>query len=424
MKKNENYLIIGNSVAGIAALEAIRTNYPNAPITVVSKEDSLPVSRPLLPYWLERKIKEEDLFYRNKKFYETNAVNLILNQEVIAIQPKEKRVTLKNKKKISYTHLLIATGSQPIVPPIKGVDKKNVFTFNTVEEIRKLAGVISKAKRAIVLGGGMIGLKVSESLRNLGLSVTIIELANRLLITILDEEAGLLLKEHLVKNGLEIILGNTIREIIGSKKVEGIILNNGTKIPADLVILAIGVKPNLALTKKSGIKTDQGIIVDNFMRTNLKDIYAAGDCTSSPDFFGGQKRSLPLWPLAFQQGRIAGLNMSGKVSRYPGGFSLNSLELFNLPIITAGQSTTEGEPYEIIKKNQLKKKIYKKIIIQANRIIGSILIGDIDRAGIITGLLKDRLDVSSFKEEILGETFGYIYVPKEFRAKMISPLEV
>ncbi|MFQ5866448.1 MAG: NAD(P)/FAD-dependent oxidoreductase [bacterium] len=430
--KKEKYVIIGNSVAGIAAIEAIRERDKISPLTVISKEPYLTYSRPLMSYFLEGKVKLEKMYYREKQFYQENNVELILGQEVTKVLPKEKSIVLANKKKISYTKLLIACGGKPIVPAIKGVDKDNVFTFTTWDEVNRLAKAIKKAKKAVVIGGGMIGLKAAESLSNAGLKVTIIELADRVLSTVLDKEGASIVHRHLKENKVELITRSTAEKIAGiNKKVEGVILKSAVhadrqdkRIKADLVVVAIGVIPNLDLARETEIRINKGILVNEFVQTNIENIYAAGDVAEAYDFLYRQNRPIPIWPLAYEQGEIAGANMAGEMVAYQGGLVLNSIEVFNLPIITAGISAVKEDMYEILVKFEPEKKTYKRIVIQKGKINGSILINDIERAGIITGLIKDQLDVTNFKNEILEETFGYIYVPKEFRAKEISPLEV
>ena len=421
----EKYVIIGNSVAAISAIESIRERDKISLLTVVSKEPYFAYSRPLISYYLEGKVKPEKMYYRDKQFYQENNVELILGQEVVKILPEEKNIILSNKKKINYTKLLIACGGKPIVPQIKGVDKENVFTFTTWDEIKHLENVIKKKKEVVVIGAGMIGLKAAESLTNAGLKVTIIELADRVLSTVLDKKSASILHQHLKENKVELITVNTVEEITGKgMMVDGVILKNGKRIKTDIVVIAIGIIPNLDLVKSAGIKTNKGILVNEFMQTNIENIYAAGDVTETWDFLYKQNRPIPIWPLAYEQGKIAGTNMAGEKISYHGGLSLNSIEVFNLPLITAGITTVEKDTYEILVKFQPERKMYKKIIIENGKIIGSILINNIERAGIITGLIKDQLDVSNFKNEILEDTFGYIYVPKEYRSKEIMPLEV
>ncbi|MCG2675949.1 FAD-dependent oxidoreductase [bacterium] len=424
MRKSRNYLIVGNSVAAIAAIEAIREVDKTVPITVISQEPYRAYSRSLVSHFLEGKVTIEKVFYRKKDFYQRNKVQTILGKRVIAIKPKEKKIVLEDRKRIPYTKLLLTCGSKPILPSVKGIEKKDVFTFTTWDEVKRLAKTIKKAKSAVVIGGGMIGLKAAEGLKSLGLKVTIVEQAFQILPAILDKDGSKIIHRHLKEKGIRLIINDTGLEIRGKgKKVERVILGKSGEVDCDLVVVAIGVTPNLDLVKGTALKAKRGVLVDRFMQTSVKEVYAAGDVVEAYDFLYGRKRPIPVWPLAFQQGRVAGSNMAGKRMEYRGGLILNSIEVFGLPIITAGLSAEE-KGYEILTKSDPKKKVYKKIVLRKGQIIGAILVGDIDRAGIIVGLIKDRLDVTNFKDEILEENFGYIYVPKEFRAKMVLPLEV
>lgn len=271
----------------------------------------------------------------------------------------------------------------------------------------------------------MIGLKAVESLTRIGLKVTIIELTDRVLSTVLDKESSYIIHQHLKENNIELLTQNTVKNVFSiGKRIQSVMLKNSKKIKTDLIVIAIGVIPNLDLARSAGIKTNRGILVNEFMQTNIESIYAAGDVVESWDFLLRENRVLPIWPLAYEQGEIAGANMVGEKIKYQGGMMLNCIEIFNLPIITTDISVVEGDKYEILAKFLLKEKTCKKIVIQNEKIIGAILINDIQRAGIITSLIRNQLNVTGFKNEILKESFGYIYVPKEFRTKEISPLEV
>lgn len=417
------YLIVGNSVAGISCIEAIREIDKQGKITVVSDEAEINYSRPLISYLLAGKIKEEQMSYRQKDFYENNSVELVLNKRAIKLDCQNKEVTLSDGIKIIFKHLLISTGGKPIIPSIKGLNTKGIFTFTKLSDTQEIQEYIKnyKVKKVVIVGGGLIGLKAAEALIALGIKTTIIELSAHILSATFDQRASLIIEEALRKVGCEVINNNTVTQIRGTKKVEQVILKNRMKISTDTVILAIGVKPNLDLVKGTSVKTNIGVLVDNFMQTNIEEIYAAGDCSEGKDSLSEMNRPIAIWPVAHEQGKIAGYNMSGRKIKYNGGLIMNSLELAGIPTISIGlPNPPEEKNYEIIVYYKPEKSSYKKIVIKDDKIVGAIFIGEIDRAGIYTGLIREKVNVSSFKKHLLKEDFGLVSLPKEYRKHLVS----
>lgn len=411
MKSSEKIVIIGSSVAAISAIEAIRERNKIIPITVITREKGLSYSRPLISY---SDISDRQLYYRDKNFYKKNNVGLIFD-EVLSV--KNGFAVLKSEKNIKYSKLLLAVGGKPVIPNIKGIGGKNVFTLTNLDDAKRIKDFSRNKKTAVVIGCGMIGIKAAEFLRSLGLNITIVEMMDRPLASVLDDKSGKIVADEIKKHA-QLLLNNGVIKI----KEKECVLKTGEKISADVVICAIGVIPNIDIAKKCGIKTNRGIVVNLKMQTSKKNIYAAGDCAESLDILKGEKRPIPVWPVAFRHGVVAGSNMVGCDVKYGGGFVRNSADVFGLPLITLGLSTEKDEE-EIVFSDE-KSKVYKKVIVKDGKIIGAIFVGDISRAGIFTGMLKDGIDVSNFKNEIFSENFGYIYVPKEFRSKEVVPAEI
>jgi len=411
MKSSEKIVIIGSSVAAISAIETIREKNKNLLITVITKDKDLFYSRPLISHI---NLTDGQRYYRDKNFFRKNNVNLVFGEAIIV---KNDSVILKNRKNIKFSKLLLAVGGKPIIPDVKGINGKNVFTLTTKVDADNIKKFCKNKKHVVVIGCGMIGIKAAEFLKCLGLDVSIVELMNRPFASVLDDKSGKIIADE-IKKHTKLILNNSVSEI----KENQCILKNGEKILADIVICAIGVVPNTDIAEKSGIKVNCGIAVDSQMRTSKKNVYAAGDCVESLDILKCEKRPLPIWPIAFRQGAVAGSNIIGGDARYDGSFVRNSVNVFGLPLITLGLSNEKaGE--EIVNSSE-KLKVYKKVIVKDGKIIGAIFIGDISRAGIFTGMIKDGIDVSNFKNEIFSENFGYIYVPKEFRSKEVVPIEI
>ena len=408
------YCIIGNSAAAVGAVEAIRENDQKNKITIISKEPHHVYSRPLISYLLAGKIIDENMYYRDLDFYDKNNVEFV-NKTVTTIDTEKKAVIFEDGT-MEYDKLLISTGGSPFVPPTEGMEKEGVFTFTTWDDAKEISERLQNVKKAVVIGGGMIGIKASEALKARGIDVTIVELADAILSTVFDEIASNIARGHLERLGVKIITGNSVAKISGKNKVNSVVLNDGQKISCNLVIFAIGVRPNIDVVKDTEIKVNRGIVVDEHMETSKKGVYAAGDVAEAYDSLIEDYRPIPIWPLAYKQGKIAGHNMSGVVKEYDGGFVMNSIELIDLPTISFGVTNID-EGFEVL--SDISGEEYKKIILKNGLVVGAIFIGCIDRAGIFSGLIRDKIDVSSFKDQILNDNFGYISFPKDLRKERL-----
>src|SRR3989338_21925 len=416
------YLIIGNSAAAIGAVEAIRRNDKGNSITMISDEPHHVYSRPLISYLLSGHTKEDKMYYRDENFYKENNVETVFNKRVTGVDTKKKQVILEDKKKIDYDKLLIATGGTPFVPPIKGKDRKNVYTFTKWSDAEEIIKISKKVQKVVVIGAGMIGLKAIEGLNAIGIDVTVVELAPEVLSRALDKDASRIVQRKMEEAGVEVITNNEVVEITGKGNVAtGVVLRDKKKIKCDLVIVAIGVIPNTGFIKESGIKINRGIVVDERMETNIKGVYAAGDVVEALNMLTNEKMPIPIWPLAYRQGSIAGDNMSGGTLVYKGGFPMNSIEFPGAPTISLGIIDPRGDGYESLIKNDAKNGNYKRIIIKNERLVGAILVGDdVDRAGILTGLIKEQKPVTAFKDKLLDRNFGFVHMPKEYRREKLE----
>jgi len=411
--------ILGNSVSAIGAIEAIRKVDKKIPITVISKEPYIAYGRPVISDFLKGKAKEEKLLsYRREGFYKENNVNLILNEEIVDIDTKKKKVISASGNEYKYTKLLISTGGVPFIPPFKGKDLKNVYTFTTLDDAKKLLSISKEIKKAVVIGGGLIGLKAAEGLHAQGVKVSIVELMDRILSLAFDKVSGSIVENRMSDVGIDVYTEAVTEEILddGKGSVRGIRLKGGREIEGDIVVIAIGVVPNAPFAKKAGILMNRGILVDDHMETNIKGIYAAGDVAEAKQFLYEQKMLLPIWPDAYKQGRVAGYNMIGIERVYDGGLAMNSIELFGVSTISAGTHTPQNpEGYEFLIDVDERRYRYRKIALKDNKVVGFIFVGDIDRAGIFVGLIRDKVDVSAFKDKLLKKDFGFIDLPYEIR---------
>jgi NAD(P)H-nitrite reductase large subunit len=415
-----DYLIIGNSAAAVGAVEGIREVDKDAEIVVISKEPYPLYSRPLITYLLAGQIDESKIFY-DPKFYKEHKVEEILGKEVVAIHSKDKKVVLEDGKTIQYKKLLLAVGGLPIFPQVEGNNLAGVFTFTTLEDAKNVNEFIKKYKvsEAVVVGGGLIGLKTAEALITRGIKVTIVELADRVLSATFDSRASGIVELALRDKGCSLITKNTVSRILGQDRVEKVILQDGTQLTCQLLIFAIGVIPNTELAKRAGIKVRRGILVDEYMRTNLPDVYAAGDVVEARDLVMGVDRQIAIWPNACVQGEVAGHNMAGGTKKYEGSFAMNSVEICGVPTISVGLTDPKGEGYEILEQYDDVQRTYKRVVLKNDIIVGAIFVKKIDRAGIFTGLIKNRVNVHLFKDALLRDDFGLVWLPETFRKHMV-----
>jgi NAD(P)H-nitrite reductase large subunit len=319
---------------------------------------------------------------------------------------------------------LIAIGGKPFIPKIEGIGHKDIFTFTTFADAEHLTIKIESAQRAVVIGGGLIGISVAEALINRGVHVTVVELKEWILNAILDPAASEIIKEEILKTGATIITGQSVTKVLGvtnhrERDVKGIVLTNGETVQCDLVIIAIGVRPRLEITAGTDLKTNMGIVVDQHMQTSVPNVYACGDVAEAYDYVLNEKRPLPLWPIARQGGRIAGCNMAGQKTVYTGETIMSALKYFDVPVISIGLiNPKDDDKYAVLVHTDQPHRIYKKIVLRDDKIVGMIFVGDIEKAGIIHHLMKNHVNVQDFKDLLITENFGLVTLPPTIRRTM------
>ncbi len=417
------YVIIGNSAAAIGGVEGIRRVDPEGEIILISKEPYATYSRPLISYFLAGQVDARHMAYRPASFYRDTGVTALLGREAARVDTEASRVILADGEAVSYDRLLIATGGVPFVPPIEGADAGGVTTFTTWDDAKALKRLAPSLKKVVILGGGLIGVKAMEGLQAHGIDITVVELMDRILGLVLDKTASGILEKKLVQEGVTLRKGTTIRKIVpgGDGKVREVLLENGESLEADHLIIAIGVRPNLRVAADTPIACGRGILVDDAMRTNVPHVYAAGDVAEATELLSGEKRVIPILPNAYRQGKIAGMAMAGQESAYLGGLVMNSVEVGGIPAISAGlMNPPEEAGYEVKRFLDKKNNVYRKMVLKDDRLIGFILIGAVDRAGIYTGLIRERIDVGPFKRRLLESDFGVIDFPRDLRSYKLS----
>jgi len=403
------YVIIGNSTAAVGAVEAIRRNDKTGKIVIISNEKYHVYSRPLISYLLLGKTDEERMKYRNDDFYSEHRCELKLGRTAQRIDVQEKRVILDDGESVSYDRLLVASGSSPVVPPIPGLEKvRNKFTFTTLDDAKSLEKALFENARVLILGAGLIGLKCAEGLSKRNVEIICVDLSTRVLSSILDDQSSEIMKQHLEDHHISFYLG---RQVTGFKDNVAC-LDDNDEIPFDVLVLAVGVRPNVNLIKDIGGKTNRGILIDERCRTSIPDIYAAGDCCESMDISSGQIKQMALLPNAYMQGECAGMNMSGVDCIFDKAIPMNAIGLFGKHIMTAGTYT--GQTYY-----ESDGKDYKKLFYSNNRLNGFILIGNIEKAGIYTALIREKTPLDTLDFELICKTPGLMAFSRETRAEKL-----
>ncbi len=403
----KQYVIVGNGVAAAGCIEGIRSVDKKGKITVVSEEKHEVYCRPLISYYLEGKTDLSRMSYRDGDFYEKAGCRVIYGQKAVKILEKSKEITLDDGSALAYSALCLATGSSPFVPPFEGIDSvKNKFSFMTLDDALALEKALNKKSRVLIVGAGLIGLKCAEGIRDRVASVTVCDLADRVLSSILDADCAGMVQKHLENNGIKFYLGDSAARFEKNKAF----MKSGAVVEFDVLVLAVGVRANVALLKDAGGKIDRGIIVDTAMKTSKANIFAAGDCAQGFDLSTNQNRVLAILPNAYMQGFTAGVNMAGGKALFDKGIPMNSIGFFGLHIMSAG--AYEGEIYEERTENSIKKLFTKD-----NHLKGFILVGCGERAGIYTSLIREKTPLSSLNFDILKKTATTAAFSEKIRRK-------
>ncbi len=433
-----DYVVIGNSAAGLACVEAIRDGDATGSIAIVSREPYPAYGRPLISSLLKGDVTEAHMHLRGEDFYQARHVHAFLGSPVTAIDAEGRTITLGDGSTLSYREACVATGSTPFIPPMGNFEgKENTFPFLSMDDCKGIvaaimarreeqgrvvapdvdaAGEAPIAKRpfhAVVLGSGLIGVKAAEGLAHLCDSVTTIDRNTRVLPRVLDAQASTLMAATLERQGITCIVDDTIDHVDAAGPdptvITSVTLSSGAVLPCDVLVTAVGVRPNDELLERAGARIGAGVVCDERMRTSLDHLYAAGDCTQTTDALDGALRPIALWPNAVAQGTVAGHAMvaarTGSATptssgTYPSGFAVNAVEILGTSLITAGViNPPDDDGYEahVITDG----KTYAKFVTKDNVLKGYILMNRPERAGIYTTLIRDGVPLSDIAPEAL-----------------------
>lgn len=410
--KMNNYVIIGNSIAAAGCIEGIRTVDKESKIVIISKENRPVYCRPLISYYLEGKTTIKKMDYRPENFYEANGCEVIYNVEATKIDSEKKSVSLSNGDSVSYTSLCIAAGSSPFVPPFEGIENvTSRFSFMTTDDALALEKAVNKNSRVLIIGAGLIGLKCAEGLLKRAAKITVCDLADKVLSSILDADTAPIVQKHLEENGVELLLSDSVKSFEANKAF----MQSGKCVDFDVLVTAVGVRANTSLLKDIGGDVARGIKVDDSMKTSIKDIYSAGDCTESFDISFGQSRVLALLPNAYMQGYTAGCNMAGGSEVFSNAIPMNSIGFFNLHIMTAGSYITDKDGGEVYTEKG--SGFVKKFFVKDNLLKGYILVGNVEKGGIYTSLIREKTPLDTVNFDLLKKHPSFMAFSSENRSK-------
>ncbi len=402
------YVIIGNGVAGVHAAEAVRRIDPAGEITLIGDESFPPYCRPMISMMLEGAVSPAALPIRGDRFYENFGITPVLGSRVDAIDVDNRTVSVAGGDAIPFRKLLIASGADPRPIKADGLDLQNIFYMRTEAQVRAMLAALPGVKRALVLGGGLVGFKAAYGLMRQGIPTTLLIQSDHPLSMQVDPTAGELVREELVSRGLDVRVGVTVRAFEGRGRVERALLTDGTTLPCDLTVIGKGVLPALSFVPKERIDIDLGLLVDPHQETSVAGIYAAGDAAESTDIARRCRWVNAIWPEAVDQGRIAGMNMAGRAVAYPGSLSRNVIRIFDMDIMTGGLVSPETDSiYEVIHHHHPKRRRYRKLVFREEKLVGFVLVNAIEQGGVMLSLIRSRIPVTVPGEHLLSEGFNW-----------------
>ena len=394
-----DHVILGAGPAGVIAAETLRGADPSASVTLIGDEAEPPYSRMAIPYLLAESIGEAGTHLRHGAgHYEALGIARRTGRAA-AVAPEAKTVTLEGGESLAFDRLLIATGSTAARPPVPGMDLAGVENCWTLEDARKIAARAGAGQRVVLLGAGFIGCIVLEALAALGVQMTVIEMAERMLPRMMDDTGGEMIKRWCEAKGVRVLTSTRVSGIEAAGASLALSLESGGSVEADLVVCATGVRPNIGFLDGSGIATDAGVLVDRNLATNRPGIHAAGDVAQGPDFSTGEQQIHAIQPTAAEHGRIAALNMAGRKTGYRGSLSMNVLNTLGLVSSSFGlwQGVEGGDRVESVDQARFK---YLRLNFDGDVVVGALALGLTQHVGVIRGLVQTALRLGPWKERL------------------------
>src|SRR3989338_2226227 len=389
-------LVVGNGMAGMACVDEILKRKPDFHVSVFSEEPYYNYNRILLSSVLAGEKSVEDIYINTEEWYKKNNIFLRLGEKVLDVDAQKKRITTEKGASFEYDQLLLATGSNPFIPPIEGVKKKGVYVFRNMADTTSILDHCKVAKKAVVIGGGLLGLEAARGLLNQGLRVTVVHLMDRLMEVQLDAVGGQFLKREIEKLGIEVLLEKNTEKIMGDEWVDGVLFKDGSIVPADMVVIACGIRPNVELAKKASLKVNRGIVVNDHMETSDPSIFAVGECVEHREKVYGL-----VAPL-YDQGKVLAATITGeKGLPYEGSTLATKLKVMGIELFSAGDFKATEADKEVISYQDHSFGIYKKLVIFRESVVGAILIGDAADANRFLEMIRKKERITDNRQMLL-----------------------
>lgn len=385
-------ILIGNGGASYAALEEMLERIPDAQFTIITEESIPTYYRPMLSEYISEPSLPNRFFLHDDAWYKERSISVRYNSKVTEIFTNEKYIQLASGEKLNYDRLILTTGSNNFIPPLPGIHFPNVLNLRTKADADQIKTLIPTLKKVVIIGGGLLGLELGWQLKRsrATIDITVLEMMDRLLPRQLDVESSIIFEKKVLDAGIQVIKAVQTQEIVGGEVATGVLLSNGTVIEADLVIISIGIRANIALAKEAGLATNRGVIVNDFMQTSDPFIYAAGDCAE----YNGINYA--IWPEAVEQGKIAGLNAAGIVSVYEPIVPFNIYHGMNMRLFSIGDVGSNPEnQYEITHRGD--QENFEKYYYVDDKIVGGILMGNISKSGKLKKAVAAQLSKQAFE---------------------------
>lgn len=402
---SKHYIIVGAGPAGVIAAENLRKTDPDGQISLFAGESEPPYSRMAIPYLLVGNIDESGTYLRKTNDH-YDASKIILHHDTVSsVDAAGHKVRLPSGASLNYDKLLIATGSKALLPPVPGIDLPGIYNCWTLEDARHIAQHATKGARVLLIGAGFIGSIVLEALASRGVELTVVEMGDRMVPRMMNETAGGMIKDWCESKGVHVYT-NTKVEAVEKSKAGGdalsVRLSNGKTIDFDVVISAAGVAPNIDVLEGSGVKTNRGVVVNEYMQSSDSDIYAAGDCAEARDFSTGEHEVHAIQPTAAEHGRIAALNMAGHESRYEGSFNMNVLDTLGLISSSFGlwMGVDNGEQVELSDPQHFR---YLNLQFRDDVMVGATSLGMTQHVGVLRGLIQGEPKLGKWKDHLMKD---------------------
>lgn len=391
---------MGNGIAALSAIKALREAGFTSPVTLISAESCNAYSPVLTIYYISGKLSKDELFIADERFYRRYKVKTILGNRAAGIDTPGQVVYLESGLKVGYDNLLIATGASPKRPGNINTDSSDrVLTLRTIEEAKRIKELSETANEVIFLGAGLVSLQIANAIYRKGAKFTFVVSSNQVLSRNIDVDCAAMVQKEIESRSISVLLGRGINGIGREGNEVVVTLDSGEELRAGIVIVGKGMSPNIELTKGSGINVNKGILVDESMRTSIENIFAAGDVAESRDSVTGESNIVQTWPNACEQGRIAGLNMVDYQRRAGGALKANITRVFGLTLATVGLSKSLNGKFEEFKYLDPSGRIYRKILLKDDKLAGAVLLNRVEDIGLIRNLIKTGISISSLKEK-------------------------